>query len=201
MNLRRLRLTMEPGAWRLFMARKRDKNFAPFREEILQRDGYTCQFCGFQAKDYQEVLNIDNNYKNNKMSNMVTACVFCSQCFFVESVGINHFGGGTLIHFPHLSQTELNALCHVLFCAIVNGTAYKDTAQNIFRDLKFGAKSLESHFGEGTSRPSIFGRLILSRESTDKSFMNELLANVRLLPSQAKFKTQIETWAAAAVTE
>ena len=51
-------LTTSEGNWRLFVARKADESFQRFSERIWGRDSYTCQFCGFQAKQYQEVVNL-----------------------------------------------------------------------------------------------------------------------------------------------
>ncbi|KTD28711.1 HNH endonuclease [Legionella israelensis] len=195
-----LRLMATPGSWRLYSARKADKRFKAFEEKILQRDRYTCQFCGFQAKNFQEIVNLDGDYTNNRMTNLLTACCFCAQCFFVESVGVGGYGGGTLIYLPELSQAELNSLCHVLFCAITNDTGYKSSAQNIYRSFKFRSQTVEEKYGEGTSDPAIFGQLIIdsgiNQEDVDKIFKN-----VRLLPSRAKFRKQIEKWAASALEE
>ena len=79
-----LKLTASAGAWRLYSARQADPRFKEFEQRVLSRDGYACQFCGFQAKLYQEVVNLDNNFTNNQMDNLVTSCCFCAQCFFVE---------------------------------------------------------------------------------------------------------------------
>src|SRR3990167_8472191 len=97
-----LTLIATPDAWRLYSARKMDERFKTFEQRVLQRDNYTCRFCGFQAKLFQDVVNLDGNYANNKPDNLVTACCFCSQCFFMESVGVGGYGGGTLIYLPEL---------------------------------------------------------------------------------------------------
>ena len=92
--LQPLKLQVNLGAWRLYALRRTDSAFYPFRDKIMHRDNYTCQFCGFQAREYQDVINLDNNYKKNKSSNLSTACCFCAQCFFLESVGVGEYGGG-----------------------------------------------------------------------------------------------------------
>ncbi|HBY55258.1 MAG TPA: HNH endonuclease, partial [Coxiellaceae bacterium] len=89
-----LKLAVIPDGWRLFSVRKIDPAFKPFKQQVLERDSYTCKYCGFQAKKYQEVVNLDNNYRNNKLSNLITACCFCSQCLFLEAVGKDDYGGG-----------------------------------------------------------------------------------------------------------
>jgi len=198
---RKLMLTAKPGAWRMYSARKVDERFKNYELKVLRRDRYTCQFCGFQARLYQEVINLDGNYANNKLTNLITACCFCAQCFFIESVGVGGYGGGTLIYLPELSQAELNSLCHVLFCAITNDTGYKNSAQNIYRSFKFRSQIIEEKFGEGTSDPAIFGQLIIDSGVSDVETTEKIFSNVRLLPSRAKFRKQIEQWAASALEE
>jgi len=194
-----LPLKASPGAWRLYSSRKVDPKFKKFELKILHRDQYTCQFCGFQANLFQDVINADGDYSHNRMSDMLTACCFCTQCYFLESVGVGGYGGGTLIYLPELSQAELNSLCHVLFCAITNDTGYKMTAQSIYRAFKFRSQAIEDKFGEGTSDPAIFGHLLIDsgHEATENA--EALMQNIRLLPSRAKFRRQIEGWAASAL--
>ncbi|GGI89876.1 type IVB secretion system protein IcmJDotN [Legionella impletisoli] len=196
-----LKLTASPGSWRLYSARKADPRFKSYEQKIFQRDRYTCQFCGFQARMYQEVINLDGNYTNNRLSNMATACCFCSQCFFIESVGVGGYGGGTLIYLPELSQEELNSFCHVLFCAITNDTGYKNTAQTLYRSLKFRSQTVEEKFGEGTSDPAILGHLMIDSGHYDDDTASKIFKNICLLPSRAKFRKQIEHWAASALEE
>lgn len=195
-----LKLTATPGSWRLYSARKADERFKAFELKVLQRDKYTCQFCGFQARYFQDVVNLDKNYNNNKLHNLATACCFCAQCFFVESVGVGGYGGGNLVYLPELTQAELNSLCHVLFCAITNDTGYKSTAQNIYRSFKYRTQAVEEKFGEGTSDPAIFGQLMID-SAVREDLAAQLFNNIRLLPSRAKFRKQIERWAASALDE
>lgn len=196
-----LKLRASSNAWRMYSARQVDSRFEAFSKRIFQRDHYTCQFCGFQAKQYQEIANLDGNYLNNKLDNLVTACCFCSQCFFMESVGVGGYGGGSLIYLPELTQTELNSLCHVLFCAITNDTGYKNSAQTIYVDFKARSQVVEDKFGEGTSDPSILGRLMIDSGMNSDEKFDTIMAGIRLLPSRAKFRKQIESWATSALEE
>ena len=196
-----LKLMASPGAWRLHSARNVDERFKSHEKRVFDRDKYTCRFCGFQARLYQDVVNLDGNFTNNKLDNLATACCFCSQCFFMESVGVGGYGGGTLVHLPELSQPELNSLCHVLFCAITNDTGYKNSAQTIYREFKFRSQAIEEKFGEGTSDPAIFGHLLIDSGHIADDCSERLLQDIRLLPSRAKFRKQIEGWAASALEE
>lgn len=196
-----LKLVASPGSWRLYSGRKVDQRFKAYELKVFQRDRYTCQFCGFQAKLYQDIVNLDGNYANNKIENMVTACCFCTQCFFIESVGVGGYGGGSLVYLPEIPQAELNSLCHVLFCAITNDTGYKNSAQTVYRSIKFRSQVVEEKFGEGTSDPSIFGHLLIDSGPIPEENLGKIFNNIRLLPSRAKFRKQIERWAANALDE
>ncbi len=196
-----LKLIATPDAWRLYSARKADERFKMHEQRTLQRDRYTCRFCGFQARLYNEVVNLDGNFSNNKRDNLVTACCFCSQCFFMESVGVGGYGGGTLIYLPELSQTELNSLCHVIFCAITNDTGYKSSSQTIYRSFKSRSQAVEDKFGEGTSDPATFGHLLIDTGHIADEISTRMVRGIHLLPSMAKFRKQIEGWAASALEE
>lgn len=199
--MHKIRLMAKPGAWRLKITRNANPKFKEIENQVLSRDHYTCQYCGFQARDFQDVVNVDGNYRNNKLTNLATACVFCSQCFFIESVGVGEYGGGTLIYLPELTQEELNSLCHVLFCAITNDTGYKATAQSVYRSFKFRSQIIENKFGDGSSNPAVFGQLLIDSGITEPEKIDDILKDVRLLPSRAKFKRQIEHWASNALDE
>lgn len=198
--MQELHLSAQPGAWRIFASRRQDPAFKKFMTRVFERDNYTCQYCGFQAKEYQEVINLDQDYYNNKLSNLMTSCVFCSQCFFLDAVGVGDYGGGSLIYLPEISQANLNSFCHVLFCAITNGTGYKSSAQAIYRTLKFRSQAVERELGEGMSTPSVLGRSLVEMNFPDDK-VDQLVENLRLLPSRGRFRTQIEHWAATALQE
>ncbi len=201
MSLYPLKLHVQAGNWRLFSGRQSNKRFLEIRRQVLKRDNHTCQFCGFQASQYQQIVNLDQSYANNVINNLVTACVFCCQCFFLESIGYDEFGGGTIIYCPELSQAEINGMCHVLFCAITNGTAYKSSAQTIYRGLKLRSQVVEDKFGEGVSDPNVLGQVMAESHSCKPEHSQQILEPLRLLPSRAKFKKQIQAWAEAAVAE
>lgn len=197
-----LQLAVNLHGWQIFVRRREDKAFQPVATKVFERDNYTCQYCGFQAKEYQEVANIDGNYRNNKLSNLITACCFCLQCLFIESAGMDEISGGQLIYLPEMTQADLNSFCHVLFCAMGNGTGYQDTAQAIYRGFKFRSQIIENKFGPGTSHPNTLGQLILEYQVTHpEANFDYILKDLRLLPSYTKFRIQLDAWAAAAMEE
>lgn len=202
MNRPELKLMAQPQAWRVYAARKADPAFQKFAEKVFERDNHTCQYCGFQAREYQQVVNRDNNYRNNKVENLMTACCFCAQCLFIESIDFNDFGGGRIIYFPELSQAELNGLCQVVFCAIANATSYRTNSQTIYRDLKLRSQVVDQVLGEGMSNPAKLGQMLIDAPIEDRTkLQTSLLKNLRMLPSKTKFETQIQAWAVAALDE
>jgi intracellular multiplication protein IcmJ len=196
-----LQLAVNLIGWRNFARRKEDKKFLPVAKRILERDHFICQYCGFQAKEFQDIINLDGNYSNNKPENMVTACCFCSQCVFLQAVGFDEMSGGQIIYLPELSQSALNSFCHVLFCAMGNSTGYQDSAQSIYRSFKFRSQMVENKFGTGTSNPSVLGQLIVEYQDQFPEKATAVLKDLRLLPSNVKFRVQLEAWAASALEE
>lgn len=180
------------------MTRKNDPAFNKFAERVLKRDRYTCQYCGFQAQKLQQVINKDANYRNNRLENLVTACDFCAQCFFLEAVGKSDFGGGTLIYLPEISQMELNALCHVLFTMMASGNTTDDVnAKNTYRSLRLRSQVVEQELGEGLSSPSLYGHLLIDTQADPhhkKNVNKELSTMLRLLPDITRFTVHLETW-------
>jgi intracellular multiplication protein IcmJ len=202
MALHPIKLFATPDSWRLYTMRQADPAFNSFKAKVFERDNNTCQFCGFQALQFQDVINLDQNYRNNKLSNMATACCFCAQCFFLESVGKDGNGGGVMIYLPEITQGDLNGFCHVLFCAMANATNYRNDAQNVYRSLKLRAQIVEKQIGEGMSDPALLGRVLVDTPDRDREALGEaLLKPLRLLPSHTKFSKQIEAWTRAAIEE
>ena len=192
-------LTAKAGNWRVFHGRMQDQAFAPIMQQVFERDDYTCRFCDFQARNYQQVINQDQNYRNNRLNNLLTACCFCAQCFFIESVGADGISGGQIIYAPDISQAVLNSFCHSLFCAMDGDAAYQETAQNLYRSLRLRSQLVENKFGSGMSDPRSFGQLLLEFEATyRKPLQTHLLQPLRLLPSKNKFQTQLDAWSRAA---
>ena len=94
-----------------------------------------------------------------------------------------------------------NSLCHVLFCAMVNETNYKETAQSIYRSLRIRAQIIEQQFGEGLQNPAVFGQMLIDYKTAGKNIPPGLMKNIRLLPARSKFKKQITHWAKIAMDE
>ncbi len=197
---RPIELEINPGAWPYFYRRKSDPRFSSYFETVKNNYNNQCQFCGFKDKEFMEVVNLDGNYKNNKISNMLLACPFCAQCLFIEMVGKTKQSGGILIYLPKLSQNDVNALCHTLFCAIQNGTKYAEGANDIYNSLRLQGKVIENNYGEGLSNPAYMGQMIIDSPLDQKEqFSKKILKDLRILPLMSRFTDCIDHWSKQAI--
>lgn len=178
------------------MLRRADPAFLAFQAKIHARDGYVCQFCGFQAKENLETINLNGNYLDNKRSNLATACGLCAQCFFLEAVGRSDFGGGVLIYLPEMQQSELNAFCHVAFSAMACRLQNATHAKNVYRGFKMRAQLIEEKVGEGLSNPAQFGQMLIDAGLQKQTALHDMMQKAfRLLPNMARFSSEIVAWA------
>lgn len=185
--------------WRLYMARKADPAFAAYKKKVLDRDDWTCCYCGFRAEQYMEVINLNGNYVDMRLSNLKTVCPFCAQCKFVESIGQSDLDGGVLIYLPEMSQTQLNAMCHTLFALMACGSDQESQVKNIYRSFRLRAQVCEQLIGEGMSQPNVLGRLIIETgKNAKEQFSQAVWSDLRVLPVFSRFVHQVEAWSYAA---
>ena len=195
-----LELKIGGESWNKYFIRELDPAFEAFSKRILDRDKYRCQFCGFQASTGMKVVNLDHDYTNNKMGNLVTSCPFCQQCLFIEVTGRLQEGGGTLIYLPELSQGQLNAMCHVYYASLVNGSTQATVADQYIQALKLRSSLVEKQFGDKMSDPAFMGRMLIDTPVEDLELRREtILKGLRLLPSLESFEQQILSWAGSAM--
>lgn len=194
MELLPITITAQRGSWRQYQARKKNKKFLLVKKRILERDNYTCRYCGFFAKEFQEVVNIDGNYKNNSINNLATACCFCAQCFFLDAVGLDSNMGGVITHTPEISQADLNNFCRVLYCSLDKESAYKGKLQAVYMSFKDRSKEVVNCFGPDSSDPRVFGQGLLDAALNKEQLQHEVLKHLRLLPSKKAFAPQIDYW-------
>jgi len=194
MELLPLTLTACRGNWQRFSSRKQNKAFSEIQERVFKRDNATCRYCGFQSGHFQEVINADHNYSNNNLDNLMTACCFCAQCFFVESIGLDARSGGVVIQLPEISQADLNHFCRVLFCSLQRDAPYKGKLQAVYLSLKDRGQAIEQAFGPETSNPSVFGQAMIDSGLTKEQKNQVLMQSLRLLPARKPFKAQIDYW-------
>ncbi len=199
MPLLPLTLHASLGNFGVFVARRAAAGFRQQALAVFRRDNFSCRYCGFRTNAFLEVVNQDNNYQNSKQDNLVTACCFCAQCQFIESVGDDGYGAGTLIYMPELSQAAVNTFCRRLFISMLASEEQQERAQALYQVLKARQQVIEGHFGEGMSDPKHFGRLWLDfvMQQGQTTELDAMLSQLRLLPARGRFRKQISVWAGA----
>ena len=186
--------------WTLYATRNHDTHFHSFRDTVFERDENTCQYCGFSAQTGMTILNLDGNYHNNQLSNLVTTCPICAQCQFLETVGQVGQGDGVLIHCPDLSQNELNGLCHVLFCAMTYSQSYKQQSESIYQTFKLRSKLVEKRLGANCSQPKHFSQMLIDTPLKERDAVSiSAVQDMRLLPLFESFKDHISQWGHGAI--
>jgi len=81
LRLRKLFPTFaDPDLWR--DRRQKEKldsdRWQRLRRRVLQRDDFTCQYCGYRSEKYQIVHHLDENPMNNDENNLTTICQMCN---------------------------------------------------------------------------------------------------------------------------
>jgi intracellular multiplication protein IcmJ len=179
--------------WSHFTRRRNDAAFQKTAGAIYKRDNHTCQFCGFKADKFQDIVNLDENYKNNDQKNMVTSCRFCTMTHFLGCGA----AGGKIIYFPELPQAELNNFVRVLFCSMAMQSEYAESSKSLYRNFRNRSAIVEQVFGEGSSEAEIFGQTLIDMGPVEKS--REALQNFRWLPNKSNYEKVIEYWATQVV--
>lgn len=183
--------------WRAFSARRRDKAFQDIAPKIWTRDHYRCQYCGYQNKHMQEVVNLDGDYRNNTSKNLVTACTLCAHCLFLGAQDLGHH----IILLPNLTQVEISHLCRVLFCTMESQTQYAETAQAIYRNMRKFTAPVDKIFGAEASDMAIFGQSLKDTYQIDAEKYYEVMKSLRLLPNPKSLTKQIEYWSQTVIPQ
>ena len=88
------------------------------KQQILERDDFTCQCCGFKSKKYQEIHPLNGDELDHKVSNLTTVCIFCHQCFNLEKVG--EMRSGVLLWLPEIPQADLHHIARSIYVARIS---------------------------------------------------------------------------------
>ena len=106
---------------------KKEKLAPDLRQKIFQRDDYTCRCCGFKSQKYQEILFRNSNVNDVSEKNLVTACIFCHQCFNLEQVSTMR--SGVLIWLPEIDQAQLHHMARAVYVARISQGPAADAAR------------------------------------------------------------------------
>jgi len=142
---------------------------------VWRQDNFTCQFCGFRAEKFQRVVN--GAWCGDKRQ-ALTACLYCEQCFTLETAGLT--GAGSLIWLPEISQADLHHLCRAISVARQQ-SALAERAQMAFDALM--SRRAEAKKRLGTDDPLALGTVMLENLSAkDYAQRTARLEGIRFLP-------------------
>ncbi len=118
----------ERGA-QIVSAEDKEKNSlsVDVRHKVISRDENTCQLCGFKSKKYQEVHFVDGDSGNHHIDNLVTACIYCHQCFDLEKVA--EMRSGVLVWLPEIDQADLHHVARAIYVSRISQGSMADTAK------------------------------------------------------------------------
>lgn len=204
MRLEKIVLSAKKKSWRISdtHASEADSEFSSVRASVLERDDFTCRFCGFRSPpvktrdgsvtSWQDVHHVNDDHSDNSMQNLMTACCFCHQCFHLGLAGIH--GGGKLIWLPEVSQSDLNNIARAIFVARSGKGSYAEQATSLFGVLESRAQVIEEAFGRGSSNPAVLGQVFLELNDQAYAERSSRISGVRLLPLPGRFASQIAFW-------
>lgn len=99
------------------------------RQAVLDRDQCTCQYCGFSSRKYQVVRFKDGKRDANNPDHVVTACIFCDQCFALDQV--TAMKSGVLIWLPEMDQAMLHHVARAIYVARISQGSVADAARKL----------------------------------------------------------------------
>lgn len=149
------------------------------RQAILKRDDHICQCCGFRAEKHQQILHLNGDTRDFRDENVVTACIFCHQCFDLELVG--NMDSGMLIWLPEMTQANLHHLMRAVYVGRVTQGGLAETSARISETLM--ARGADAKKRLGSTDPAALA-LVMRDFLMQKQYesLQERLDGIRLLP-------------------
>lgn len=149
------------------------------KQKIFERDAHTCQCCGFKSKKYQEILHKNQLLSDVSESNLATACIFCHQCFNLDSV--SQMRSGVLIWLPEIDQPTLHHIARAIYVARISQGPVAEAARRALDILMGRREALKKRVH--TDDPYILS-MVLRDYLGEKHYAGraEKLQGVRLFP-------------------
>lgn len=145
-------------------------------DKTLQRDDYTCRFCGFHSKHYQRVI---ANPDTRDRQEWVTACTFCEQCLNLDRAGVT--GAGILIWLPEIGQAELNHIARAIYVARAEPNDLSETATRALDALT--SRRAEAKKRLGSDDPLLLATVMQEMLTADDVAKTAAkIEGIRLLP-------------------
>lgn len=172
----------------------RSRSVQKKREEILRRDGFSCQSCGWVDREFLEIHHIDSDHANFRDRNLEAICPLCHQVHHPATTSMS--GGGALVWLPEMSQVDLNRLCFTLITLDRAGPKHPwhGLAKAVSGLLDVRKVFFESQIGR--SDPALMGQILLNMPPHQYAARAETLSAIKLLPAAARFETEADYWLA-----
>jgi intracellular multiplication protein IcmJ len=177
-----------------FSADMSDQEFLKLRPIVLERDNYTCQFCGFKSYKFQEIHHLDDNHSNNDEGNLVTACILCHSACHIGFSGMQKRGVLICIDSSAgITQGGLNQLVRALWVAeeSTNEDLRVNSTVMLSRLFKLSVGARRKF---GTSDLNMLSDFMLSLDDERYSKRDEALKGLYFLPLKTAFTRQFSYW-------
>jgi len=183
--------------------------YAKMRGKTMQRDLYTCQYCGFktipsrkadpmtlESSGFLECHHLDDNHENHEGDNLVAIDPLCHMVFHLGFAA--HQERMVVIYLPWLSQEELNLMVICLGVSMYRGGKFGELAASLLQWIEEEhIQKMIAKFGPELSDPVALSSALaeLGRKNSklyaqrDRAF-----AGIRFLPDINKFNRQIAYW-------
>jgi intracellular multiplication protein IcmJ len=156
-------------------------------QHTLEKDNFACCYCGFTSRQYQKAIPKDWSVNDPRDAELVTACIFCEQCFALETVA--PMASGYLVWMPDMPQATLNNIVRAIYVARSHGSklpervaACADRAMDIFTHARGEAKRRI-----GTDDPAVLATVLLENlDARTYGKRSEKLEGVRLMPADKR---------------
>lgn len=125
------------------------------KSTVLTRDDYTCRYCGFQSRKYQEACFIGQQ-EEIKPESYATACPFCYQCFHLEK--IDRMQSGAVVWLPEIGQAALHHVCRAIYVARISRGPMADAARDAMESLLLRKEEAVKRLG--TDSPKILSSVL-----------------------------------------
>lgn len=174
-------------------------------QKVFERDAYTCQYCGWQDEQYQEIHHLNHDHEDMRLENLVTSCTMCHRNFHINMLMLHR--AAHLIYLPEISQIELNTMLKALFSAQYHSRLnpsnnnYKYAFDLIFENMLLGNRAALAtnifRYKDVSPMAQLAQILIdLQRESpTEYKNRHTWLKDFRLLHTPESMAVQVAHWA------
>lgn len=159
------------------------------KNKILERDKNTCRCCGFQSEKYQEIHFLDNDHQNFSEDNLITTCIFCHQCFNIETV--SDMRSGVLLWLPEIDQARLHHIARAIYVARISQGPIAEAARKALDALMARREEVKNRIS--TDDPYILSTVLADYLGPKHyHFRDKKLAGVRLFPLDRRIIKEAE---------